>query len=274
MKRRIVTTTAVFEPGYPAEKAIDRLAGLGFDALDMAFSYCVQKPEYPFLGGDYLKWAEGLRARAERAGVAYVQSHAPGDAEGHLIGRTLRAAGAVGAGYMVLHPVCVRADGTAIDDEEEFIARNHRAVEPWLETARRCGVVILSENLFDGAAGDPRIIAELVRRVGSEWFGWCCDTGHAHCLGYRPSVLRECAVAPLSLHMHDNRAARDDHMIPGEGTIDWREFIEALRDVRYAGDCVLEAHEQSLETPDDERDAVLTRLLAAARPLRAQMEEF
>ncbi len=274
MKKRIVTTTAVFQPGYPAEEAISRLAKLGFEALDMAFDYWTQEADSPFMKDGYIKWAEGLRGQAEEAGISYTHSHAPGEAEGNaLIGRSLEAAGALGARYMVLHPVWRNSDGTILEDEQEFIARNAKAVAPWLEKARRCGVVILSENLLWGASKDPRIIAELVRQVGSEWFGWCYDTGHANCFGYRPSVLLECAEAPLSLHMQDNHGDfKDEHLIPGDGTVDWAEFVRVLKAVHYAGDCVLEAHHQSLEAPDDQRDPILTRLLCVAQSLRFQME--
>ena len=274
MKRRIVTTTAVFQPGYPAEDAVDRLKRLGFEALDMALDYWTNVPDSPFLGEDYLRWAAALRGRAEQAGIPYTHSHAPGEAENNpLIGRSLETASALGARYMVLHPVWRNPDGTILEDAEEFIRRNWASIEPWLNEARRRGVVILSENLLWGASKDPRIIAELVKRVGSEWFGWCYDTGHAHCFGYAPSVLAECALPPLSLHLQDNHGDfHDEHLIPGDGTIDWETTVQALRAVGYAGDCVLEAHHQSLEAPDDQRDAILTRLLSVAQSLRAEME--
>ena len=38
-KPLIVTTTDVFEDGYPAEKAIDRLARLGYEGIDMGLDY-------------------------------------------------------------------------------------------------------------------------------------------------------------------------------------------------------------------------------------------
>ena len=63
--RRIVTTTSVFEPGYPAEKALERLADLGFEALDMALDYWTEEGS-PFLSDGYLTWAEALRERAEK----------------------------------------------------------------------------------------------------------------------------------------------------------------------------------------------------------------
>ena len=270
---RIVTTTSVFQPGYPAEKAIDRLAELGFEALDMALDYWTQDKASPFLGGGYLRWAASLKRRAEEAGVPYTHSHAPGEAAGNPnIERSIRAAGALGAGYVVLHPVWRDGDGAVIEDEEAFIGRNAEAVAPWLNMARDCGVVILSENLLWGASKDPRVIARLVERVSSAHFGWCYDTGHANCFGYSPAVLRECAIAPLSLHIQDNHGdLRDEHLIPGDGTVDWKAFVSALKDVGYSGDCVLEAHHQSLEAPDERRYEILKRLLERARILRNEM---
>ncbi len=272
MKKRIVTTTAVFPAGYPAEVALDRLAGLGFEALDMALDYWTGAGS-PFLGDGYLEWASALRKRSEAAGVPYTHAHAPGEAEGNpLIGRSLETAGILGAGFMVLHPVWREADGSVIEDEEEFIRRNVEAVRPWLGKARDCGVVILSENLLWGASRDPRIIARTVEAADSPWFGWCFDTGHANCFGYRPEVLGECAAVPLSLHLQDNHGElRDEHLIPGDGTVDWDAMVKTLREIGYAGDCVLEAHHQSLDAPDGERDAILTRLLIRARKLRADM---
>lgn len=272
MKKRIVTTTSVFEPGYPGEKAIERLAGLEFEALDMALDYWVE-PGSPFLDKDYLRWAEGLRDRADRIGIPYTHAHAPGEAAGnpHIL-RSLEVAGALGAKYLALHPLWRREDGSIIENETEFIRINGEAIGSWLETAERHGVVILSENLLWGASTDPRIIAKLVEAVGSEWFGWCFDVGHANCFGFGPSVVAECAVPPLSLHLQDNHGGGDEHLIPGDGTLDWDGVAEALKAVGYAGDCVLEAHHQSLDAPDEERDEILLRLLDRAKGLRTRME--
>ncbi|MBR4895089.1 MAG: sugar phosphate isomerase/epimerase [Clostridia bacterium] len=267
---RIVTTTAVFQPGYPAEDAADRLARLGFEALDMALDYWCSEGS-PFLGEGYRGWAASLRERAEKNGVPYTHAHAPGEAgSAFIVGRAIETTGLLNAKYMVLHPVW-REEDRIIEDASRFIAVNAEAVKPWLAEAERCGVTILSENLLWGASRDPRIISDLVRAVDSPFFGWCFDTGHANCFGYAPHILRECAVPPSSLHLQDNHGASDEHLIPGDGTIDWDAMAEALGECGYAGDCVLEAHHQSLDAPDDERDAILTRLLAVARPFREKM---
>jgi len=270
---RIVTTTSVFPRGYPADDAINRLARLGFEGVDMAFDYWVYGEDSPFLQNDYADWAKNLRKLSEKLGVPYTHSHAPGKAgEFDIIDRTLHAASILGARYVVVHPVC-ELDNRYIEDPEEFIQVNREAIIPSLRSAKKYGIVILSENLLDGASTDPRVIAELVKSVDSEWFGWCYDTGHANCFEYKQTILNECPVVPLSLHIQDNNVDSDDHLIPGDGNIDWDEFARSIKSVDYKGDCVLEAHHQCKDAPDDERDGILTRLLIRAKSLCKKIEE-
>ena len=271
MVPRIVTTTDVFEDGYPAEQAIDRLAALGYEGIDMGFDYWMFDGS-PFLQDDYLDWARGLKAHADEVGIPYTHAHAPGDAgSGDVIGRSIRAAAVLGARYLVVHPIWRDADGNGISSKKAFIKLNAEAIRAWLPLAEECGVVLLSENILWDASRDPRNIAALVEDVDSDWFGWCFDVGHAYCCGFKPEILRKCAVAPMSLHIQDNDGTGDGHLIPGDGTIDWTAFLKALNDVGYLGDCVMEAHHQSLVAPDAERDAILARLLATSQGLRAGM---
>ena len=148
---------------------------------------------------------------------------------------------------------------------------NAAYIRRFLALAEECGVVLLSENILWGASADPRIIADLVREVDSPWFGWCFDTGHAYCKGYGPSVLTECAAPPRSVHIQDS-VGGDNHLIPGDGNINWNDFTAALHAVGYTGDCVLEAHHQSLDAPDDERDTILARLLLKGKELQEAMK--
>ena len=269
---RIVTTTDVFEEGYSAEKAVDRLAGIGFEGIDMGFDYWVFDGS-PFLSDGYLDWARSLKKHADEAGIPYTHAHAPGEADaGDVIGRSIEAASVLGAKYCVIHPVWKDENGKTIESKSKFISVNAGAIKKWLPLAEKCGVILLSENILWGASKDPRIISELVKEVDSKWFGWCFDVGHAHCSGFSPDVLRNCAVIPASLHIQDNDGSGDGHLIPGDGTIDWDNFIEILKEIGYTGDCVMEAHHQSLVAPDEERDAILKRLLSESEKLRTAME--
>lgn len=269
---RIVTTTDVFEEGYPADKAAQRLAKIGFEGIDMGFDYWAFEGS-PFMSDNYLDWARSLKENADKAGVSYTHAHAPGEADsGDVIGRSIEAASVLGAKYCVIHPVWKDEKGKTIESKSEFISVNAQAIKKWLPLAEKCGVILLSENILWGASKDPRIISELVDKVNSKWFGWCFDVGHAHCSGFTPDVLLKCPVIPASLHIQDNDGSGDGHLIPGDGTVDMERFIDVLREIGYTGDCVMEAHHQSLTAPDGERDAILSRLFAESEKLRAAME--
>ena len=61
---KIVTTTTVFEPDYPCDKAIERLAAAGFDGLDMGFDYLERAKDSPLRHPDWREFFSKLRKKA------------------------------------------------------------------------------------------------------------------------------------------------------------------------------------------------------------------
>lgn len=265
----IVTTTCVFPGNYSAETVLERLAGIGFTALDMGLDYCVGDGRL-LDGDDWRERVMALRKRADELGVRYTHAHAPYHAgtynEAQM--RAFEAAALLGARYIVVHPIH-ELDGEIITDDAEFIRVNKEAALPLLPMAEKLGLTVLSENILWGSSIHPKNITELVKAVASPCFGWCFDTGHANCYGITPSILRELDVVPLSLHIQDTHGPGygDEHLLPGDGNIDWKEFLRVLREIGYGGELVLEAHHQSYVAPDEEKDAILRELLTRAEKL-------
>jgi sugar phosphate isomerase/epimerase len=266
----------VFPPPYPSEVILDRLAAIGYTSLDIGLDYCVGKGD--LLDGD--NWRErvmALRRQADALGVIYTHSHAPGNAgnrsEAQM--RAFEAAALLGARYIVVHPIH-EMGGQIITDDAEFIRINREATLPLLPIAEKLGLTILSENILWGSSIYPRNIVELVKAVDSPYFGWCFDSGHANFYGITPSVLRELDVVPLSLHIQDTHGpgSGDEHLLPGDGSIDWKEFLHILRDIGYQGELVLEAHHQSYDAPDEEKDGILTELLRRAERMLAYYQSL
>ena len=270
----IVTTTDVFPPAYEAEAVLDRLARIGYTALDMGFDYCVG--ENRLLEGD--GWCErvlALRAQADALGVRYTHAHAPynvGSRDPRQI-RSVEAAALLGARSIVMHPIH-EIDGRIIEDVDEFLRVNLEAVAPILPLMEEHGVILLFENILWGATIHPKNIVALVKAVDSPLCGWCFDTGHAHFYGIEPCVLRELDVPPLSLHIQDTHGPGygDEHLLPGDGNIDWKEFLDILQEIGYTGELVLEAHHQSYVAPDEEKDGILAELLARAKRMNTYYE--
>lgn len=274
MKPRIVLTTDAFESGYPAELAIERFAKAGFDGLDMGLDYQVDEGS-PFLGDSYLDWAKMLRKKADELGIAYTHAHAPYEADSFdLAVRSIEVSAVLGANYLVIHPIAHNENGKAIRSRHKFLKINLEAYKKLISKAEECGVTIVAENLLWGAASKPKVIAEVVRRMNSGRFGWCFDTGHSFCTGRKFSELRDCAAAPLSLHIHDNDGNADQHLLPGKGKINWDEFISILGETGYIGDCVMESHSECLNSPDEERDKKLAEIVEKAREIKKKMEKL
>ena len=270
----IVTTTDVFPPAYEAEAVLERLARIGYTDLDMGFDYCVG--EARLLEGD--GWRErvmALRKQADALGVRYTHAHAPfnvGSRDPRQM-RSIEAAALLGARSIVMHPIH-EIDGHIMEDVDEFLRVNLEAVAPILPFMEEHGLILLFENILWGATIHPKNIVALVKAVDSPLCGWCFDTGHAHFYGIEPCVLRELDTPPLSLHIQDTHGVGygDEHLRPGDGTIDWKEFLDILREIGYTGELVLEAHHQSYVAPDEEKDGILIELLARAEKMNAYYE--
>ena len=267
--KKIVTTTCVFPPSYASEAVLERLAGVGYTTLDMGLDYCVGQGR--LLDGD--DWRENviaLRNKADAMGVAFTHAHAPGNVasrdEAQM--RAFEAAAILGARYIVSHPIH-ELNGEIITDDEEFIRVNKEATLPLLPIAEKLGLILLSENILWGSTIHPKNIVRLVREMNSPFFGWCFDTGHAHASGIPVTILRELDVVPLSLHIQDTHGVGygDEHLLPGDGNIDWKEFLRVLHEIGYEGELVLEAHHQSYDAADEEKDGILKELLARAEKM-------
>lgn len=272
---KIVTTTSVFPPCSDLTKVLRVLAQIGYEGADIAFDYCVQQPDYPFMTDMWEEWAKELRAAADACGIVISHGHASFDAacrDENLIRRTLACCQIMGIRYLVVHPIWRDAAGWIISDRETFLRVNADGIRTMLDAADEYGVILLSENLLWGCSADPRIISDLVWEVGHPQFGWCYDTGHAKSLGYAPSLLADCILPPLSLHIQDNLGHGDDHLLPGDGAIDWDDALGCIRDCGYRGDFVLEAHHQPLEAKNErERKSILIDLYMRSVKLEEEL---
>ena len=79
--------------------------------------------------------------------------------------------------------------------------------------------------------------AELDRRIQHELFQLTIDIGHVHCIedGTIGSHLKSWASRIINIHIEDMKRGVHDHLMFGEGTIDFDDVISALSEIRYRG---------------------------------------
>jgi sugar phosphate isomerase/epimerase len=93
--------------------------------------------------------------------------------------------------------------------------------------ARQRGVTMAIENT-PGEMATPMNLKNFLEQTRLTNVKICFDTGHAHLEGGIPAALEYVRDLIATMHIHDNRGERDDHLLPYEGTIDWGATLAAL----------------------------------------------
>jgi sugar phosphate isomerase/epimerase len=84
------------------------------------------------------------------------------------------------------------------------------------------------------------------------------DIGHLHCQGELPiaEVIRRWAPRLVNVHIEDMRAGVHEHLMFGEGEIDFPPVLRALSEAGYGGGAYVELSRHSHVAPDAARQAM------------------
>ena len=180
-------------------------------------------------------------------GVGYVTQHVQGrhwSWNPTALRREIALAQHVGAETLVLHPVCL-----GLHDESD--RPDWPEIRRIADVAATQGVRLAVENMVDSMWSLDRILETLGDDPEQTNLGICIDIGHAHQshdAGREPvyNYLERYASQLVHLHLHDNDGHDDAHLLPGEGTVDWRRVTQLLSRTNFEGTAVLEAHHPEL----------------------------
>lgn len=105
--------------------------------------------------------------------------------------------------------------------------------------ARPLGVRLLVENLISEATTPEHLM--LILEMGHlDNVGVCLDLGHAHITVGVRAAIATLSRRIASVHVHDNHSIRDEHLWPGDGSIDWPAAVEGLKGLANPPAAVLE----------------------------------
>jgi sugar phosphate isomerase/epimerase len=113
--------------------------------------------------------------------------------------------------------------------------------------ARPLGVGLLVENILSEPT-TPEHLMTILQMGHLDGVGICLDLGHAHIGGGIAEALGILGNRVVSVHVHDNHGVRDEHLWPGEGTIDWPAAAEGLKGLANPPALVLEIAHTPAET--------------------------
>ncbi len=99
---------------------------------------------------------------------------------------------------------------------------------------------------------------ELLGRIDAKNLLLTLDVGHLHCQGEVPIAdrIRRWGPRIVNVHLEDMRAGVHEHLMFGEGEIDFPPLIAALDEIGYRGGLHVELSRHSHEAPDAAKKAM------------------
>ena len=149
------------------------------------------------------------------------------------IKRALEVAETIPFPYLIQH---IGVTGQEYD--ERYVEAAFTALEEISLFARQRGVEVLLENTPNALGTAERLL--LFLNTTHLNVNVCLDVGHAHMNEGVESAYRSLKSRIRSTHVHDNDGTRDDHRVPGAGTIDWDAAVVETQKIGYDGVLVFE----------------------------------
>ena len=251
----------LFHNNLDIEKAMDYLYDVGFRNLD--FNFCDWLFESsPFLDSNWNKWLKNIKRRADSLGVKFVQAHGPifnkfDDSINRkmmdLSIRSIEGSAILGVKWIVFEP---ETSPGAFDNKHLKLLKdkNIEWIEELLKKCEEVDVGIAIENVVDLISlssrkcsrwygSIPAELIDLVDSINHPLLGICWDTGHANInnLNQYESII-SLGARLKATHIQDNNGLSDQHLLPFYGTINWKDVISALLEIRYEGYFTYEIH--------------------------------
>lgn len=123
-------------------------------------------------------------------------------------------------------------------DEEENWSRLVSSLESVLEFARERKIVVGFEPEPGMFIDTMDRFEELLHRCNNHpALKLTLDVGHLHCLGEVPigNYIRKWSDYIVNVHIEDMKSGVHDHLMFGEGEMNFVEILSAFQDIRYQG---------------------------------------
>ncbi len=137
----------------------------------------------------------------------------------------------------------------------------------WAKIGEQTQSVIAIKAHISGAAHRPEHIRWLLDQVKSPWLKAAFDFSHFQLQGLNlKDSWNMLASDTVFIHVKDSTGDQQkfQFMLPGEGTIDYVEYLKLLRETDYQGDVVVEVSGQLHNRPDYDADAACKKSYVVA----------
>lgn len=231
------------------EKAIERLAGLGFKALDIMGT----RPH--LLPDDYTKEEiekireilayYGIKVSAVTPFDGHPQWHLTASNERHRRDTIDHVKKCIQVAAVLESKVVQCITGMPLILDVPFTKAWNNAKQGLLECAKHAeehGVVIALEGEENNVVRTSSDTLRMIQEVEHPNLQALLEIGHANMMAtddpmHAIEILKDKIV---HCHAHDNHGMTDEHLVPGDGIIDWESVLGALSRTGYRGYVALE----------------------------------
>lgn len=255
-------------------KAIKRMCECGFSYYN--FDFVAKDKNSPICADNYIDWAKGLREALDENEAHCVIAHEPcffkfklTDEQSEIQRRMIETSEIIGIEQIVMHPIDEDGSGDSahmrrlFDGNYEYFSKYSDLLEKHnvgMAIEVLSNVFKLHYNGLKRQFGDnPYELIELVDKIDSNRIGLCLDVGHLNTMGifHIGDTVKAMGKRLKALHIHDNNGILDQHYLPFMGSIDWSDFIHALKEIGYEGYFTYEADTLPMKYPEELRPSWL-----------------
>lgn len=265
---------------YGFDGAIERIGAQGYDCIDYQGFVDIESDFFKLPEDEFLAEAMRQMSQIHAHGMEISQAHAPwrtpkdGDPEERkrwleAMKKAIRGAKAMECHRFVVHPLFPYMD--TAEHPEEVWAMNEEFLGALADYAKDYGVTVCLENMpfptFPIATVEHCM--EMLDRLNRDNLKICIDTGHAAIFKGSDvaSAVRLVGDRLEAVHIHDNMGDKDEHLIPGDGIINWDDFAAALKEIGFNKVISLETSPKHTQHPKEEWEAREINLVNIARNL-------
>ena len=265
---------------YGFEDAICRISQHGYDCIDYQGFVDIESDFFNLPTEEFEKELIRQKELIHKHGLSVSQAHAPwrwpkdNDPEERIrwlaaMKKAISGAHKLECPRFVVHPLMPYMD--TAEGKDEVWAMNEVFIAELADYASRYGITVCVENLPFPLYPLTTVeqVCELVDKLNRENLKVCLDTGHA-AIFFGKNVgdaVRYIGNRLEAIHVHDNMGKEDEHLIPGDGIIDWDGFCTALKEIGFGGVISLETSAKHAKHPKEEWDIREKNLLKLAKEL-------
>ena len=282
MQKRLLTGITNTSYGvYGFEGALAKIGSQGYDCIDYQGFVDVETDFFKLPIDEFEKELLAQKALITSHGLVVSQAHAPwrypvqdATPEGRAfwceaMKKSIFGTHVLGAHRFIVHPLMPYFDRA--DHPEEVLSLNEAFFAELADYAKQYDVNVCVENLPFPLYPLTTVeqVCAIVDKLDRENLKVCLDTGHA-AIFFGKSIgdaVRYIGQRLEAVHIHDNMGKEDEHLIPGDGIIDWDGFAAALKEIGFSGVISLETSPKHTLNPECEWNEREENLYKIARTL-------